>query len=176
MPSHPVIISTYNPDWPELAQQELDRLGQLLGSNLVAGEHIGSTALPGLAAKPVLDLMPVVHSLEALDRHRSAIEALGYEWYGEHGLPQRRFCARTDANGNRLSNVHFFASTSPDIRRHLAFRDYLRAHPAIADAYQVEKRRAADLHPLDSLAYNLEKADWVREHEADALNWYTKKQ
>ncbi|MVM30190.1 GrpB family protein [Spirosoma sp. HMF4905] len=176
MPSHPVVIETYNPDWPVWAQRESDRFYQVLEPNLITVEHIGSTSVPGLAAKPIIDLMPIVYSLDILDQQRSLVEGLGYEWYGEYGIAQRRFCTLTDANGNRLINVHFFAETSPDITRHLAFRDYLRTHPAVVEAYQQEKRRAASLHPFDSLAYNVEKADWVRNHEADALNWFIKKQ
>ena len=67
--------------------------------------------------------------------------------------------------------AHFFSADSPEVERHIAFRDYLRAHPATARAYEKEKRRARELHPEDSHAYTDEKAAWVRATEARALAW-----
>lgn len=176
MPIHSVVITSYNPDWPTWAQREIERLSLSLTPNLVTTEHIGSTSVPGLAAKPIIDLMPIVYSLDILDQQRSFVEELGYKWYGEYGIAERRFCTLTDVNGNRIVNIHFFPTTSSGVTRHLAFRDYLRTHPVVAEAYQQEKQRAAKLHPFDTSAYSLEKGDWIRKHEAAALDWFIKKQ
>jgi GrpB-like predicted nucleotidyltransferase (UPF0157 family) len=154
-----------------LAARVAGRL-QVLGSNLVAVHHIGSTAVPGLAAKPIIDLMPLVSSLEELDRQRAIIEDLDLRWHGELGIPGRRYCALSNGEGVRTAQFHFFQSHSPHVVRHLAFRDYLRAHPAVSREYEKEKRRARDLHPLDSHAYTDEKAAWIRAAEARALDWY----
>ncbi|GAB3512002.1 GrpB family protein [Spirosoma knui] len=172
MPIHPVTIEPYNPDWPKRAQWETGRLSEALRSNLLTVEHIGSTAIPGLAAKPIIDLMPIVNQLDLLDQQRPILEGFGYEWYGEHGISQRRFCILPGPSGTSAVHLHIFPSTSVDIDRHVAFRDYLRSHPTVAQAYQEEKLRAAKLHPFDSLAYNQEKADWVLRHEAKALSWF----
>jgi GrpB-like predicted nucleotidyltransferase (UPF0157 family) len=170
-PPIPVILAPYNPDWPRMAAGHAERL-RVLGSTLVIVHHIGSTSVPGLAAKPVIDLMPLVTDLADLDRERGHVEALGYEWHGEFGIAGRRYCTLSAENGIRAVQLHFFQANSPHAERHIAFRDYLRAHPAVAAAYENEKRRARDLHPNDSHAYTDEKSAWIRKTEAAALIWY----
>ena len=167
----PVIMAAYNPDWPQMAAGYAEQL-RVLGPVLVTVHHIGSTAVPGLAAKPIIDLMPLVTDLADLDRERGRIEALGYDWLGELGIPGRRYCKRDDATGTRIVQLHFFQADSPHVERHIAFRNYLRAHPEVARAYETEKRRARDLHPDDSHAYTDEKAAWVQKTEATALIWF----
>src|SRR5438067_486855 len=111
-PPIPVVLVPYDPEWPNLAAAQAGRL-RVLGSVLVTVHHIGSTSVPGLAAKPVIDLMPLVTDLSALDRERSRLEALGYEWYGEFGIAGRRHCTLSDEIGNRAVNIHFFKVDSP---------------------------------------------------------------
>jgi GrpB-like predicted nucleotidyltransferase (UPF0157 family) len=166
----PVILAAYNPDWPRTAATYAKRL-RVLGSNLVAVHHIGSTSVPGLIAKPIIDLIPVVDSLASLDEQRQHIEALGYQWHGEFGISGRRYCTLTDEAGVRVVQLHFFKEDSPHVERHIAFRDYLRAHPDEANSYAIEKRRARNLHPANSHAYTDEKDKWVRAAETRALIW-----
>lgn len=170
--SHQAILDSYNPDWPRMAASHSEQL-RALGPNILIVHHIGSTAVPGLAAKPIIDLMPLVADLAELDRGRGRIEGLGYNWRGEFGIPGRRFCILSGETGRSVVHLHFFKTDSPDVERHIAFRDYLRAHPEAAIAYQNEKRRARDLHPNDSNAYCDEKAEWVRKTEAAALIWFS---
>jgi GrpB-like predicted nucleotidyltransferase (UPF0157 family) len=167
----PVILAAYDPEWPRMAARHAERL-RVLGPTLVAVHHIGSTSVPGLAAKPIIDLMPVVTGLADLDRERRHIEALGYTWHGEFGIAGRRYCTLSDEAGVRIAQLHFFSAESPQVLRHIAFRDYLRAHPDAAAAYEKEKRRARDLHPDDSHAYTDEKNAWIRATEAEALAWF----
>ena len=167
----PVILAAYNPDWPQMAASHAERL-RVLEPALIIVHHIGSTAVPGLAAKPIIDLMPLVTDLADFDRERGRVEALGYDWHGELGLSGRRYCTLSDETGTRLVQLHFFKADSPHAKRHLALRDYLRAHPNAASAYENEKRRARDLHPNDSYAYTDEKDAWIRKTEATALIWY----
>lgn len=169
-----VALHPHDPAWADLAAQYSAALATVLGDTLVVIEHIGSTAIPGISAKPVIDLMPVVSSLEAVDVVRPRIEALGYVWKGEFGLAGRRYCTMSDpATGARLVHVHILQRGSGDVDRMLAFRDYLRAHPDEAHAYEREKQRAAALHPNDSLAYNEEKSAWIKECERRAFHWST---
>jgi GrpB-like predicted nucleotidyltransferase (UPF0157 family) len=147
-----------------------DRL-RVLGSLLTDVHHIGSTSVPGLAAKPIIDLMPLVTSLAGLDLARDQVEALGYAWHGPFGMEGRRYCTLADQAGARVAQLHFFANDSPHASRHLAFRDYLRAHPHVARAYEAVKQRARDRYPDDSHAYGREKSAWIEEIEAAALAW-----
>jgi GrpB-like predicted nucleotidyltransferase (UPF0157 family) len=170
-PPIPVILVAYDSEWPLMASSYAERLG-ILGSTLVIVHHIGSTAVPGLAAKPIIDLMPLVTNLADLDRKREDVEALGFIWHGELGIAGRRYCTLSDDAGVRVAQLHFFRADSQDAERHIAFRDYLRSHPEEASAYEKEKRRARDLHPNDSYAYTDEKAAWIRDAQAKALIWF----
>lgn len=165
-----VVLAPYDLAWPLKAAMHAARL-RILGPGLVSVHHIGSTAVPGLSAKPILDLMPLVRNLADLDQDQWRVEALGYRWHGDHGIVGRRYCTLDSEAGVRLVQLHFFQSNSPQVERHIAFRDYLRAHPAAARAYEAEKGRARDLHPSDSHAYTAEKAAWIAETEARALAW-----
>jgi GrpB-like predicted nucleotidyltransferase (UPF0157 family) len=166
----PVRLVDYDPDWPRQAAERTARL-RVLEPVLVTVHHIGSTSVPGLIAKPIIDLMPLVTDLAALDIERGAVEALGYHWHGEYGIAGRRYCT-LDAGTVRVAQLHFFAMGDPGALRHLAFRDYLRTHPGVATAYAAEKRRARDLHPGDHRAYGVEKRGWIGRVEAEAMAWY----
>lgn len=169
----PVRLVEYDADWPRQAAERAARL-RVLEPVLVAVHHIGSTSVPGLIAKPIIDLMPLVSDLAALDPERGAVEALGYQWHGEVGIVGRRYCTQ-DIGGRRVAQLHFFAMGDPGVLRHLAFRDYLRAHAGIAAAYAAEKRRARDLHPGDHQAYGAEKQAWIDRVEAEALAWHRRR-
>lgn len=162
--------------WAEMARAESVRLKAALGGNLLTVHHIGSTAIPGIKAKPIVDLLPIVADLGALDAREAEVVALGYEWMGEFGLPGRRYCRLNDAvTGKRKFQLHCYAKDTSESLRHIAFRDYLRAHPDIALAYEAQKERAAALHPDNVLKYNDAKNDWIKATEKDALAWYAKR-
>ena len=169
----PVSLMHHNPAWV-LAAEHYSALILAATPIVIAVHHIGSTGIAGIKAKPVIDLMPIVTSLSALDPQAKQIEALGYVWRGEFGVDGRRFCTLDDAAGVRQAQLHIYEKGSPHARRQLAFRDYLRAHPSIAQDYSAEKERASALHPNDSHAYSAEKGGWIRTVEADALIWYEK--
>ncbi|SRR5579862_223851 len=169
-----VELRPYSPRWAEMAAEESARLKAALGPLLVTVHHIGSTAIPGIMAKPVVDLIPIVTDITRLDAQEATVRALGYKWFGEFGLPGRRYCyLRDPATGNRLFQLHCYQEGWPDMPRHLAFRDYLRAHPLLAKAYEMEKIRAASVRSDDVNAYNDEKNGWIKRVEKDALAWFS---
>jgi GrpB-like predicted nucleotidyltransferase (UPF0157 family) len=168
-----VELLAHDPSWSQLASAEARLLAEAIGPNLRIVHHIGSTAIPGIRAKPILDLMPVVGNSAELDRCQGKMKALGYDWWGEFGLPGRRYCTKSDpTTGLRSVQLHCYEDGSTEITRHLAFRDYLRAHPGLAAEYDHVKAECQRRHPNDSHAYGDCKGAWIRKTEADALEWY----
>ncbi|WP_027186585.1 GrpB family protein [Desulfovibrio inopinatus] len=168
-----VELVPHDPQWAYDATTEQAKLQSLMGPCLVRVHHIGSTSISGIHAKPVIDLIPVVTTLDALDVRQHNLESDGYAWWGELGLPGRRYCTKTDpATGHRLVQLHCFANGSSEITRHLAFRDYLRAHAVIAHEYDHVKHHCQHLHPMNSHDYSDCKATWITRIEQEALRWY----
>lgn len=168
-------IVPHDPVWTIQYEQERVLLAEALGPGLLEIHHIGSTAVPGLAAKPILDILPVVRSLVEVDTRRTALEALGYEYMGEFGIPGRRYLRK--GGDNRTHQVHIFENgNTADILRHLAFRDYLRTHPAACAAYGALKQRLAKQYPDDIEGYCDGKNAFVKENERLALDWYARQQ
>ena len=166
-----IVLLPYDPAWPQAFESEAARLRGVVGNLFVDLHHIGSTAVPGLLAKPVIDILAIVAQIEALDLQRAAWEALGYESMGEFGIPGRRYFRKDDASGRRTHQVHAFADGSREITRHLDFRDYLRARPSVAEAYALLKRRLAEECAGDMHYYGAGKTDFIRDIERRAADW-----
>jgi len=168
-----VELVPHDPRWDRQAQEESELLAKVLGQLLKAVHPIGSTAIPTIVAKPILDLLPVVSSLSELDQLRERMAEIGYQWRGAYGLPGRRYFTKADpVTGRKRIHLHCYKVGSPEIDRHLAFRDYLLDRPDLARAYQQEKVRCQQIHPNDSQAYSQCKSDWIKRVEAEALIHY----
>ena len=152
-------VVNYNPQWPAHFAEEAERIKRALGDNCIRIHHIGSTAVPGLAAKPVIDMLPVVHDISKVDDALSNMEQLGYVAKGEFGMPFRRYFQK--GQDKRTHNVHVFEEKNPEIERHLKFRDWLQTHPADRDAYAELKRYLAQQNPTDIMAYSLGKEAFI---------------
>lgn len=135
----PVEVVDYDARWPEAFQRERERLREVLGPLAVAIEHVGSTAVPGLAAKPVLDILVGARPFPLAEEALGALAALGYEYRGDGGVPGDQFF-RTNPRTRHLRVVEF---GSERWQRCLQFRDYLRDHPEVARAYEALKRDLA---------------------------------
>lgn len=163
-----VEVVEYDPKWPRLFDAERESLARALGDAAVSIEHIGSTAVPGLAAKPIIDILMEVTGLAALDALNPAMETLGYEPRGEFGIPGRRYFRK--GGDDRTHHIHAFASGDPGLRRHLAFRDYLRAHPDVAREYAELKKKVAETCGNDLGRYCDGKDAFVKRIERLALD------
>lgn len=140
-----------------------------LGDVVLATHHIGSTSVEGLSAKPIIDIIVEVISLEVLDQNVAKLEALGYEGMGEFGITGRRFFRKGGLN--RTHHVHAFKSGDAHIDRHLAFRDYLNHSVAVRGEYGELKARLALEFPCDPEGYSDGKDAFIRLHEAKAIEW-----
>lgn len=157
--AHKIEIVAYDKHWPALFKEEANRIQKALGDNRVEIHHIGSTSVPDLAAKPVIDIMPVVLDITKVDNANAAMFAIGYEAKGEYGIPFRRYFQKGDSK--RTHNVHVFETWSPEIERHLKFRDWMRSHSKDRDAYALLKQNLAIQYPDDIDAYCLGKDEFI---------------
>ena len=155
-------VVDYDPRWPEIFETERIILSEVLDEQIVHIHHIGSTAVPGLAAKPIIDILPEVRDVNKLDRYNAEMEKAGYTPKGEFGIPGRRLFTKDNQNG--AFNVHAFDAGSPGAVRHIAFRDYLIAHPEIAKEYGELKRKCARECDNDIEKYSALKNDFVKTH------------
>ncbi len=159
----------YTSQWEVIFKDEAALLCQALEPTFLAIHHIGSTSIPGIVAKPIVDILPVVKDIQEVDRLTPALEALGYEAKGEYGMPGRRFFMKKK-NGKRLFNVHIFQEGHLDIERHLRFRNYMRDHPEEAQDYSNLKKELIAKHPDDIERYCWGKEDFIKAIEIRAKN------
>jgi len=182
-----LILVAYDPAWPAAQLAEREQIKAALGACLLELHAIGSTAVPGLLAKPILDLMGVVESLDELDRLSSpstgdtpdtgntrpaaaeGLLALGYEAMGAFGIPGRRFFRKHDARGARSHHLHIFEAGSEQIKRHLIFRDRLRESPTLCAEYSGLKESLAARFPGDRARYTEGKSAFITEVVNHAL-------
>ena len=166
-----ILLVPDDPAWALDFARESDRLTQALGNLLLDLQHIGSTSVPNLLAKAVIDMLATVQNVEDLDARSEAFESLGYQVMGEFGIPGRRYFRKDDSNGRRTHQVHAFAKGSSEITRHLDFRDYLRAHTDVADAYAALKKMLALECLGDMSCYSDGKTAFIRDVERRAAIW-----
>jgi GrpB-like predicted nucleotidyltransferase (UPF0157 family) len=135
-----VRISSYDASWPARYERESKRLLAALGGLVLGMEHIGSTSIGGLLAKPTIDILIGARDLEVGEQAVARMADLGYEYRGEMGVPGRRYFRKGDRYP-RDFNVHFVVWGGQLWNDHLAFRDYLRSHPKRAQEYAALKRQ-----------------------------------
>jgi GrpB-like predicted nucleotidyltransferase (UPF0157 family) len=165
-----VEVVPFNENWSVMFEEEERKINNVFGNEIVAIYHIGSTSIPGMYAKPIIDILVEVKDIESVDNYNEQMSALGYRALGEHGISGRRFFRKGEVE--RTHHVHVFETGSEHITRHLAFKEYMIAHPKEAKAYSELKQRLAKQFPTDIEAYIEGKDPFIKEMEKKALQWY----
>ncbi|WP_274362839.1 GrpB family protein [Paenibacillus thermotolerans] len=164
-----VEVLPYNPLWVSKFEEEAENFRLIFGKEIIVIHHIGSTAVPGLNAKPIIDVMPVVKDINRVDEYNGQLLLQGYESKGENGICGRRYF--TKGGNHRTHHIHIYALGNPQIERHLAFRDYLRAHPKTAKNYGDLKAELAVQYPYDISSYIKGKEELGLEIDRLAAEW-----
>ncbi len=168
--SRQVELKTHDPEWLRQFEAEAERLMAVFQPNLIAIHHIGSTAVPGIKAKPIIDIMVVVHDIEQVDAANEAMSQLGYIAKGENGINGRRYF-RKGSDTHHTHHIHTFQDDHPEIARHLNFRDYLIAHPDVAQAYSRLKEELAQKYVTEPPLYTNSKTDFIHDVDKKAAVW-----
>jgi GrpB-like predicted nucleotidyltransferase (UPF0157 family) len=189
-----VQIIDYQPAWAHQFITEQQAIGATLLAFRPSIEHIGSTAVPGLAAKPIIDILVGLNQPEELDQTIDPMMAVGYTYIQKYEpqWPTRRFFMKLTPllepvpsqireedsyiigqDFQSLVHIHVLVMNTPDWTRHIAFRDYLRAHPLQSQAYGDLKRQLSSQSFSDMNEYNLAKDSFVKQTERQALAWYS---
>ncbi|KGR77365.1 GrpB family protein [Ureibacillus manganicus] len=167
-----VRLTDYSEDWTRLFQAEVNFLKTIFGDEIIRCEHFGSTSVKGMKAKPVIDMMCIVKSIEKIDLFNNQLGSLGYDIAGEWGIEGRRLFRK--GGENRTHHIHFYQFGNPEIERHIIFRDYLRSHPEEVARYSRFKEELAQRYESTS-EYSPAKKRFVSELEQKALYWFSEK-
>lgn len=161
--NRPVVIVPYDDQWPKIFETEKSKILSALGDKNVVIKHIGSTAIPGLAAKPIIDIMIGITDLKTADDGIKPLEKIGYEYVPEFekDLPERRFLYKNSPLPHQNFHCHIVRKDGAFWRQHLFFRDYLRKNPKVAAEYQQLKEKLAKQF-LDASHYCKAKSSFIQ--------------
>ncbi len=165
-------VVPHDPEWKSAFDSEVLAIKGALKSTDIELHHIGSTSIEGILAKPIIDLLGVVSDLMVLDVQDDAFTGIGYEVMGAYGIEGRRYFRKVNGSGVRTHHLHIYKTGSPHIERHLAFRDYLTAHPSKAAAYSDLKAKLTSAENVTWETYLDGKEPFILAIEQEALHWY----
>ena len=163
LPKGLVQLVPYTAEWIRLFEAEKARLQAAIGKHVLDIQHVGSTAIPGMIAKPIIDIGIAVEDFEEARVCIQSVQSLGYEYRGEQGIPRRHYFVKGDP---RTHHIHMNEVGSRDWEDQVLFRDYLVGHPQLAKEYAALKKELAERHPMDREAFQVGKArfiEWVLE-------------
>lgn len=166
-----VRLTDFTEKWKTMFIDEVEILKFIFGDEIVFFEHFGSTSIPGMKAKPVIDMMCIVNDIEKIDAFNEQMNSLKYDVAGEWGIKGRRLFRK--GGENRTHHIHFYQVDNPQIERHLIFRDYLLAHPEEVCRYSQFKENLANKYESTS-DYSPAKKAFVSEMEKIAIAWNQK--
>ncbi len=158
----PIVIAEYNPQWPTLYEKEKEQILSVIGHRAIAIEHVGSTSVPGLGAKPIIDIMLAIRHLDDASACIVPLQDIGYEYAPEFEalMPERRFFRRFSL-GVRTHHLHLVEITSKFWEHHLLFRNFLRNHSEAAQQYYRLKQELAAQFRGDREAYTDAKTQFI---------------
>jgi len=165
-----VVVVPYDLAWPAAFDAIREELAMVLEDACLAIEHVGSTAVPGLCAKPIVDIDVVIDTAARFPFVRARLEAAGYRHEGDLGIAGREAFKYDDKPHLMCHHLYVCVSGNAELRRHLAFRDHLRNDSADRDSYGAVKRAAAARHPHDIDAYIAEKGEIIARILAECGN------
>ena len=168
-------IVQYNPEWPVMYEGIKRLFFNSFGEEIAKIEHIGSTSVPGLGAKPIIDIMLGVNKLSDAEEIIPIMEHLGYEYVFkfEDVMPERRYFIKS-RNEKSIHHIHTVEVTSEFWKRHLLFRDFLRVHDNVRDKYYKLKKKLAGIDWEDKMGYTDAKTDFIRKIEKEAEAYFSK--
>ena len=158
-----IIVASYDPAWPAEFERIRAWLWPQISELALDIQHVGSTSVPGLAAKPIIDFNIVIESYDVFPRVKERLECLGYIHEGDLGVPTREAFKPTQPDDFMAYHMYICPKDSLELRRQMAFRDWLRCNDDDRDAYAALKRLNAKKHPHDIDAYIAGKSDLVEE-------------
>lgn len=168
-----VVLSPHSPHWKLAFEAERQFLQELLGEHARDIHHIGSTAIPGLSAKPIIDILVVLHRFSDIEMLRELLEKAGYE-YWKHGSNEIRILFVKGPPEKRTHHIHFTEYESDEWKKAFAFWEYLRSHPEALREYEELKQGLAEQHPLNRDQYSKGKASFIKSIIQKAKRNYTK--
>lgn len=164
-----VEVVEHNEDWKNKFNKEAERIKKALGRNITNIYHIGSTSIPNIKAKPIIDILVSVNNIDKVDNHNKAMEDLEYEAMGEFGIKGRRYFRK--GGNNRTYHVHIFHKENNELDRHINFRDYMIAHPEDAKKYSELKESLAKKYTYNIEKYIEGKDSFIKSIDQKAKEW-----
>ncbi len=155
-----VKLLSYEEQWQSLFEEEKKCLQAVVGNYVLDIQHVGSTSIPGMSAKPIIDIAIAVNNFEEATICIAPIEQLGYVYRGENGIPRRHYFRKGDP---RTHHLHMCEVTSREWANQILFRDYLSQHPEKAEEYKSLKKKLAQQYDKDRESYLKEKAPFIEE-------------
>lgn len=166
-------VVPYNPEWHEEYLKEVEKVCSMLNTEIIDVHHIGSTAIPQIYAKPIIDILVEVRDINNIDKYNEDMKKLEYIAKGEYGIVGRRFFLK--GLYNRTHHIHIFQTGNVEIKRHLEFRDYMIAHSEEAKNYGELKKALAIKSMYDIEGYCYGKDNYIKDIDKKAKEWFSKK-
>ena len=164
-------LSEYDPNWISKFNSIKELLLKVFGNKALRIEHVGSTSVQGMKAKPLIDILVIVEKLEPFEKEKELMTKAGYEWHyypkPDEGLAFSKF----GLDGEKFEHIHICEESSSWVRKFIVVRDYLRTHPEKAKEYSELKQKIIELHPDDYPAYRNAKAPFLEQLKQGAYLW-----